>query len=342
MMNNFRYTYEKCPVCGEVFTDSSEIVVCPLCGTPHHKECYSKNGECGNSEKHSEGFVWKPEAEPQPVQEPQANNDPYANPFVNVTANSYNNVNPYANANANEQMPPYGAPVQPQTVYQVPNALSAFPPEIDSGVSTEDAAAFIKSRVSAYLHKFFKLKAGKRTFNLAAFFFGGYWFFYRKMYKLGAIFIALNIALLTIPSLVPQCASLQNEIGRVSAEYETAVYASNGSAEGLTEAVNNMRDGVLTAAKNHPAGIAVNTLFYALRIALAIYLGLTADKKYKEHIVKSIRSISDAGGSFGNAEFRRLRIINEGGTAFGYTMLAIIASSVINGALNSLLSPLIK
>lgn len=332
MMNNFRYTDEKCPVCGETFTESSEIVVCPLCGTPHHKECYKKNGECGNSEKHNEGFIWKPENNPE---EPQANENPYAN------ADPYANPNPYANANANGQMPPYGAPVQPQIVYQLPNLLNAFPPEIDYGVSTQDGAAFIKSRVATYLQKFFKLKSGKRTFNIAAFFFGGYWFFYRKMYKLGAIFIALTMSLSLFPLLIPQYARMQNELDRVYTEYKTAVNTSNGSVEELTEALNNIRSEAIGAVTGNPVGAAVGALFYAANIALSVYLGLTADKKYMQHVVNRIRTISDAGETFGNNEFRRLRIISEGGTTFGYTMLTILGTSFISGALNGLLTSLI-
>ena len=47
MNNYFRYSQEKCPVCENEFTNDDDIVVCPLCGTPHHRECYKKNGECG-------------------------------------------------------------------------------------------------------------------------------------------------------------------------------------------------------------------------------------------------------------------------------------------------------
>ena len=35
-----KYENETCPVCGEKFTADSDVVVCPDCGTPHHRECY--------------------------------------------------------------------------------------------------------------------------------------------------------------------------------------------------------------------------------------------------------------------------------------------------------------
>ena len=50
---------EKCPVCDKFFTDNDDIVICPDCGTPHHRECYNSLGHCANSDKHSEGFEYE-------------------------------------------------------------------------------------------------------------------------------------------------------------------------------------------------------------------------------------------------------------------------------------------
>lgn len=329
MMNNFRYTNEKCPVCGGVFTDTDDIVVCPLCGTPHHRGCYKKNGECGNSEKHNEGFVWQPEAQPAPAEQPVEQN-----PQVN--AYPYPNANPYANAN--QQMPPYGAPVQPQVVYPVQNPLNAFPPEIEDGVSTADASAFVRKKSQSYLHKFFKAKSGKRTFNIAAFFFGGYWFIYRKMYKLGIIFLALTLALSIVPRLVPQYARLQNELTEISDEYTNIAL----DPDDPMSTVNEMYAKVFEAVKKYPAGISVSVISNIAEFALAIYLGLIADKKYKEHVQNKIKSIRSDGSSAGNEEFCRMRILSEGGTTFGFAILAAVAVTFINAELIPLLSTFIK
>jgi len=35
-------------------------VVCPDCGTPHHRSCYAENGGCANAARHDEdGFEWR-------------------------------------------------------------------------------------------------------------------------------------------------------------------------------------------------------------------------------------------------------------------------------------------
>ena len=53
-----RFTDKLCPVCRKKFTDNDDVVVCPECGTPHHRECYNISGSCGVAGYHAEGFVW--------------------------------------------------------------------------------------------------------------------------------------------------------------------------------------------------------------------------------------------------------------------------------------------
>ena len=45
-MSNF--TGSKCIICENEFNDNDDIVVCPECGTPYHRECYQKEGKCVN------------------------------------------------------------------------------------------------------------------------------------------------------------------------------------------------------------------------------------------------------------------------------------------------------
>lgn len=53
------YDNTKCPVCGELFKDGDDIVTCPICGTPHHRECYKSLGTCANAKMHSDGYSFK-------------------------------------------------------------------------------------------------------------------------------------------------------------------------------------------------------------------------------------------------------------------------------------------
>ena len=53
-----RYKSCKCVHCDSIFTETSDVVVCPLCGSPHHRECWKETGKCTNEDKHSENFEW--------------------------------------------------------------------------------------------------------------------------------------------------------------------------------------------------------------------------------------------------------------------------------------------
>ncbi|SHM47542.1 RING finger protein [Ruminococcus flavefaciens] len=61
------YKGEKCPVCGESFTAEDDIVVCPECGTPHHRKCYAAENKCANEEYHSEGRKWERKVQNKPL-----------------------------------------------------------------------------------------------------------------------------------------------------------------------------------------------------------------------------------------------------------------------------------
>ena len=50
------YIGNKCPVCDKYFHIGDDIVVCPECGTPHHRECYENLSKCANDNLHSQNY----------------------------------------------------------------------------------------------------------------------------------------------------------------------------------------------------------------------------------------------------------------------------------------------
>ncbi len=62
-----RFENKLCPVCRARFTDKADVVVCPICGTPHHRVCYEIKGECSLNELHESGFVWNGYLPDEPV-----------------------------------------------------------------------------------------------------------------------------------------------------------------------------------------------------------------------------------------------------------------------------------
>jgi hypothetical protein len=47
-----KFIGRECQACCEKFTVSDAVVVCPDCGTLHHRSCYDENGECINLAEH--------------------------------------------------------------------------------------------------------------------------------------------------------------------------------------------------------------------------------------------------------------------------------------------------
>lgn len=50
---------EKCVKCGKELTADDDIVVCPECGSPHHRECYKEENRCANAPLHMKGAKWQ-------------------------------------------------------------------------------------------------------------------------------------------------------------------------------------------------------------------------------------------------------------------------------------------
>ncbi len=55
-----KYYGQPCTSCGKPLTEKDDIVVCPECGSPYHRECYNKEGRCINTELHDKGLTWQP------------------------------------------------------------------------------------------------------------------------------------------------------------------------------------------------------------------------------------------------------------------------------------------
>lgn len=305
--NYFRYSYEKCPICEKEFTNSDDIVVCPLCGTPHHRDCYKKNGECGNYDKHSEGFCWTPSNENKLVTEDTA---PLPQ-LDNVTDNN-----------------PQNAP-QP-SVFLGANPLSQFPQEIEDGVSTAEVADFVQIHAIKYLRNFFYIKSNKKTFSWAAFFFTPYWFFYRKMYKLGAVFMALTLLLTVGFNILPPVQTLYNDMTEWTEKYSVE-NAEDLTEEEFAQAYTEQQEFITS----NPTGVVLMLTQGALSLALQIFVGFKANKWYYNHTVANIKKIKEDEP---DAQKQRLLFFKSGGASMGATFLAVLANNMIVMAIEMLLT----
>ena len=197
----------KCPVCSERFTQSDDIVVCPDCGAPHHRACWSNEGHCANQDAHASGEVWRPETEPM-------NSDP----FEKLKCTRCGTVNPAQGLFCEVCGTPLSGETKrdPQPSHNpnmpFPNAMPYNPfinplagldaEEEIGGVTVKELAIYLGESTHYFLPQFKRMERGsKLTWNWAGFFFGYIYLAYRKLNVLAISLFAL-ILFLSIPSLL--------------------------------------------------------------------------------------------------------------------------------------------
>ncbi len=52
---------KKCPICGSYLFSDDDLVHCPECGAPHHRDCWQAVGHCGRLELHGKEQPEEPE-----------------------------------------------------------------------------------------------------------------------------------------------------------------------------------------------------------------------------------------------------------------------------------------
>lgn len=168
----------KCVVCHAYLFEEDDVVYCPECGAPHHRECYNSIGKCGLAQHHGTENQYDKLKQEQPQEEPEQNGKEQTSyeeqpPFTQSPFGQYTTID-------------FLGGVKPQTV-------------IEDGVTAKDAAKFVVSNTMRYIPKF--VRGRKTSWNFLGFISPCGWFLSRKMYKNGIIagVIDLIAYLLSIP-----------------------------------------------------------------------------------------------------------------------------------------------
>lgn len=180
---------EKCAVCNAYLFDEDDTVYCPECGAPHHRDCYMTIGHCVLAEYHGTDEQYK---RPEPQNEEKKEEPLQSNIVIcGMCGEKYNreeNVCPNCNA-------PNITKVGGRFVQF--DFLGGVSPDMDlgNGVTANEAKKFVVSNTHRYIPKFAKFKSGKKvSWNWLAFLTPCGWLMSRKMYLLGSITGALQIA----------------------------------------------------------------------------------------------------------------------------------------------------
>lgn len=211
------YIGVQCPVCEKRFVDGDDVVVCPICGAPHHRACYQQLGKCALDDHHAPDYAWEnPSASAMNgTQDAHAQqtvvcavcktSSPSHCLFCQTCGARLDRQNAVASSgNANP-----GSAYTPPVINAYTMAFGGLSPTEElNGVSVRDLAIFVGPSAHYFLPQFkmLALKGGPSV-NLPSIIFSFFYFFYRKMYGIGALFLGLVLLsfspmLLVMPELV--------------------------------------------------------------------------------------------------------------------------------------------
>ena len=195
-----RYTGEKCPVCNMEFTADDDIVVCPECGTPHHRECYMAGGRCANEELHAKGEKWEKRTRRQSFRScpschfPNKYTDTLCSrcgaELTDDTTDSANN----STENGQQIKDPFSAHDAEDLMNPI-KFLGLDPEEDMGGATMKEVTDFVGTSAIYYIPKFRQMKENgvKPTFNLFSFFFPSFFFANRKMWGWAVLAAVLGV-----------------------------------------------------------------------------------------------------------------------------------------------------
>ena len=262
-----------CVRCHAYLFPEDDIVYCPVCGAPHHRECYNQLGHCALEEFHGTDRQYdkvKAREEEQAAAEMPNTGE---NAEGLITCQMCHEKYDFA-LNA---CPKCGAPNIAKAGGSFVNFdfLGGVPADYDigDGITADEAKRFVAANTPRYIPKFAVLNAkNKLSWNWLAFLFPCGWMLSRKMYKNGIIAGLLTVisSLFYLPFM-----NAINNLGTTPGETQAQIMQS------IYEHLPKMGAAVIAALL---AG-------FVLNIAVRILSALFGDYLYKQYARSSIKTI---------------------------------------------------
>lgn len=288
---------EKCAVCKAYLFDEDDVVYCPECGAPHHRECYNTVGHCGLEQYHGTENEYK-KAEPKPEEEPkQTADNSQGRTVCAMCGNVYDKeAGVCSECGAPDVSKMGGRFISFDFLGGVPADM-----DIGDGVTANEAKMFVGTNTQRYIPKFAGFKIGKKlSWNWAAFLFPCAWFASRKMYAKSIIMGALQIAFTML--LLPFNKAISYFDFSEAANYFE-------SSKIISENLDSIGSVAIVAA----------IMGMALEFLLRLLSGVIADYSYKNRVISGVKEIK--GGTDASATDYRRR----GGVSLTAALLGIMA-----------------
>ena len=352
-----RYKDIECPVCGRAFLEDDDVVVCPVCGTPHHRACWMDLQRCANDALHDQGFEWKFPASMDPLKKLDEEKRKAHSPAPDFTfkngetviecphcgALNYENDAfcmkcraPLKETDANTSPPPeeernagqgYYRTDPRQLAYDNQRLYGGLEPNIlIDGIPVAEYSDYIGGNAPG---KMIRRIAGmerydrKISFNFAAFVFGPIWFFYRKMFKQGVMILVLITLCSAIASVLITTPAVIQSYRDIFDDVKK-VYSGEMTPEEYYEHIYENASGAATEQDSVTRARVVGgqVMQYAAQI-LWFSCALTADRFYRKKIKQDVEACRKACG---NMEDYRRMLYEKGGTSAAGAVLGVAAT----------------
>lgn len=298
------YKGHLCPVCNKPFEKGDDVVVCPECGTPHHRECYESTGHCDNFNRHRENYDYNRECEVNSADNEEiictfcGSKNPKDSKYCNSCGKPLTDNKAYTDSHQTEReqnsQSGFGG-----AFFMDP--LGGVKPEEDLGenVKAKEAAKFVRTSTPYFIPQFKQIKEkGKTRFSFVGFIFGGGWMLYRKMYKIGTVFTLIMALLLLgeVYTLVyhgDAVTAINTAYNEMLSSVMSSLGFSGYSALGEFFASLNTEQLVICI---------VRTAISVLTIALRVVCGVCGNRFYYKHTIKSVNKIKSTSESEGEID----------------------------------------
>lgn len=264
-----------CAGCHAYLFSEDDVVYCPVCGAPHHRECYNRLGHCALEELHGTDMQYdKIKAEEEKQQAAQPEKEPtHENVEGLITCKMCHESYDFSL----NSCPKCGAPNIAKAGGSFVNFdfLGGVPADYDIGetVTADEAKRFVAANTPRYIPKFAVLNKNNRvSWNWMAFFFPCGWMLSRKMHKNGIIAGVLTVisSLLYLP------------FG--NAVYSLG-YTDAQTSQQLAQSIYQNLPSIGTAV------LAVAVLGLLFNLAIRFISAVFGDYLYKKYTVESIKTI---------------------------------------------------
>ena len=290
---------QKCPVCKGYLFDNDDIVFCPVCGAPHHRECYNSIGHCALEGDHGTEKQFKLSdlnktddedkmSEPPKTAEDETPADLSGEnpPGVGENPGMKEGFTVCGNCGKTYSAKEDKCPNCGSENRLVVNAFG-MPVAIDplggvkktdetDGITAEEYMNYVRVNTQRYVPKFFSLKKkNKLSWNWGGFIFPHVWFFYRKMYYPGIMFAILTVVASGLSAaFLLTSANIPQEV--LAGSYSTM-------ANYIMDNLNNISITPLI----------ISSVGWLLGVAIRIVAALFGDYMYKRSAESAINSVRE-------------------------------------------------